>query len=82
MKRCSDGACAICGESETAKSPIDGAVKRLAVDHDHRTGQVRGLLCSTCNNGLGCFKDNIQLMKRAIDYLDYHNSCEAERRGG
>lgn len=64
-----NGGCAICGKSETAKSPVDDSVKRLAVDHNHITGVVRGLLCSTCNNGLGCFKDNISLMKGAIEYL-------------
>jgi hypothetical protein len=54
------GVCAIC---RTA------TVKSLAVDHDHITGIVRGLLCSSCNNGLGRFKDSPENLQRAADYL-------------
>src|SRR5579859_2601716 len=45
------GVCAICGE-------IDPHGKRLSVDHNHETGQVRALLCNQCNVGLGIFKDS------------------------
>lgn len=41
----------------------------LAVDHDHITGKIRGLLCHYCNGGLGHFKDNIENMIKAIEYL-------------
>jgi hypothetical protein len=41
----------------------------LVVDHDHSTGKVRGLLCSRHNTGIGQFRDNIQELQRAIDYL-------------
>jgi len=45
-------------------------VKRvLCVDHDHSTGKVRGLLCDTCNRSLGLLKDNVETLRRAIDYL-------------
>jgi hypothetical protein len=63
------GVCAICHKQEDAISHIDGKPKRLAVDHDHTTGKVRALLCSTCNNGLGCFKDNPELLIVAEQYL-------------
>ena len=56
--------CAICG----AKT-CDAAHSLLAVDHCHSTGKVRGLLCSQCNHGLGNFRDNVQLIARAMAYL-------------
>ena len=62
------GVCAICGNPEIAKSRYAG-IKRLSVDHNHKTGKVRGLLCGTCNHGLGNFKDDIDLLKKAINYL-------------
>lgn len=42
---------------------------RLAVDHDHTNGQVRGLLCINCNKGLGHFKDNAELLQEAARYI-------------
>ena len=55
------GTCAICGDKFSPKVPH--------VDHDHKTGLVRGILCATCNWGLGSFKDNVDLMEKAITYL-------------
>jgi DNA-directed RNA polymerase subunit RPC12/RpoP len=40
------------------------------IDHDHNTGEVRGLLCRDCNLGLGYFKDRVELLKDAIKYLE------------
>ena len=62
------GVCAICGNSETM---IDkrGLKMSLAVDHCHKTGKVRGLLCKNCNHGLGNFKDDQGLLRKALDYL-------------
>lgn len=58
--------CAICKTEKVGKHGT------AAVDHDHETGEVRGLLCSRCNTGLGQFKDNITYLKNAIDYLENH----------
>lgn len=58
-----NGCCKICG---THQSELP---KALAVDHCHKTNNVRGLLCQTCNTSLGGFKDNIDLLQNAIDYL-------------
>lgn len=61
MLKHQDGRCAIC-----RKLPKN---VRLAVDHDHKTGQVRGLLCWACNSGIGKWNDDPKLLSRASDYL-------------
>lgn len=53
--------CAIC------KDIIDESAH---IDHCHSSGKVRGLLCANCNKGLGMFKDNVNYLKSAIDYLN------------
>jgi hypothetical protein len=53
------GVCALCASG-----------KPDHVDHDHRTKRVRGILCFNCNRGLGKFGDDVELMGRAIDYLE------------
>jgi DNA-directed RNA polymerase subunit RPC12/RpoP len=64
-----DNKCAICGkEDDTVLS--SGAYKRLAVDHCHKTGKLRGILCENCNRGIGMFKDNQELLEQAIRYLN------------
>jgi len=60
------GVCAVCG------GPHVGVGGRYHVDHDHRTGVVRGLLCGTCNTGLGQFKDDPVVLEKAISYLKKH----------
>lgn len=64
-----NGVCAICGNPEYV-TMADGKPRNLAVDHNHETGKIRGLLCTNCNKGLGHFKDNIEKLKIAINYLE------------
>lgn len=59
------GKCRICSLPPTA-----GRGKAFHVDHCHRTGKVRGLLCNYCNVALGHFKDNTEILKAAIRYLE------------
>lgn len=65
------GGCGICGVTEnTSGTPaLNGTVLNFCVDHDHNTGEVRGLLCSKCNRGLGFFEDSKDLLSKAIKYL-------------
>jgi Recombination endonuclease VII len=69
-----DHVCGICGEPEASTHSPSGKVKALAVDHDHATHIVRGFLCTNCNPGLGYFKDNPALLRKAADYLEAHNT--------
>jgi hypothetical protein len=64
LLKAQDGKCAICGVLITSLLP-----RQVHVDHDHETGQVRGILCAICNQGLGLFKDTIELLEAAIRYL-------------
>ena len=58
------GRCGICGKHQTEFD------KALAIDHDHETNNVRGLLCMMCNTALGKFNDNKEALYAAIRYLD------------
>jgi len=65
------GVCAICGKPE--KSTYRGKPRCLAVDHNHQTGELRGLLCNDCNIALGWFHDDIDVIKNSINYLSFWN---------
>jgi hypothetical protein len=58
------GLCALCRRAT-------GASRRLSVDHDHATGDVRGLLCRPCNTLLGHARDKLSFFRRCISYLAY-----------
>lgn len=74
--------CWLCGEPER----VEG--RRLAVDHDHVTGAIRGLLCTKCNVSLGYLGDDVSIagwLRRAADYLEgarreFSDACERCRR--
>lgn len=63
MSEAQGGVCAIC------KKPPQKHRRHLDVDHDHKTGRVRGLLCSPCNRAIGYFRDDPELMRAAAAYL-------------
>lgn len=67
-----NGVCAICDLEETAKDRITGKPRKLAVDHCHKTGKVRGLLCTNCNTAIGRLKDDLSLFRAAVRYLKSH----------
>lgn len=57
--------CDICGKPNKNS-------KQVCIDHCHDTGKVRGTLCDDCNTALGKFKDNVELLQKAIQYLKEH----------
>jgi len=65
MLKSQNGKCAIC---KVSRDP--GYKKCFSVDHCHKTGKIRGLLCHACNIGLGLFKENIDTFKRVVTYLE------------
>lgn len=62
------GRCAGC----LSPTPGSSRVKHFFVDHDHATGKIRGLLCATCNMGIGNLKDDPSLMRRLAEYVEAH----------
>jgi Recombination endonuclease VII. len=63
------GRCAICETKVTGVKERGKREHSLYVDHDHKTGKVRGILCNRCNFGIGQFKDDPQLLQKAAEYL-------------
>jgi len=63
-----NGVCKICSLPETKGRGAKN--KRLAVDHNHKTGKVRGLLCGNCNTGIGLLKDDAKILALAVKYLE------------
>jgi hypothetical protein len=59
-----DAGCAICGADAFSSLGL-----KLDVDHDHRTGKVRGVLCHDCNLALACFHDNPFAIEKALQYI-------------
>lgn len=70
------GVCACCGRPETATQR--GRIMTLCVDHDHKDGSIRGLLCQHCNKMLGHAKDSTETLTRAVAYLDAHAAKRAQ----
>ena len=64
------GVCAICSQPESARDHRTGEVRQLSVDHDHRSGRLRGLLCRACNLAIGHMNDSVDRLRMAAAYLD------------
>lgn len=77
MLEAQGGVCPICCQPD---NPMKGSgkVSRLAVDHDHTTGAVRGLLCATCNTAIGLLNDDPDATFRAFAYLKVNNRYPVE----
>ena len=72
------GLCAICGR-KPQKGGNQFVKNFLVIDHDHKTGKVRGLLCSECNLGLSKFEDNPKYFENAIKYLKEHEEIKSKQ---
>lgn len=59
-----NGGCAICGTADVGKGR-----KYFCIDHNHKTGKVRGLLCPKCNQGIGLLQDSPRILITAAEYL-------------
>ncbi|MEW5810262.1 MAG: endonuclease VII domain-containing protein [Actinomycetota bacterium] len=68
MREAQNNLCAICGLPET--DAIRGQVINLAIDHCHRTGEIRALLCGRCNKAIGLMLDDPERLRAAADYLE------------
>ena len=53
-----------------SKRTIAGITSKVVLEHDHRSGKVRGWVCDSCNTGIGRFKDDTEILKRAIGFID------------
>jgi hypothetical protein len=74
-----DGVCGICKHPETDRYKKTGRAKSLAIDHDHQTGKVRGLLCTKCNQSLFLLEKHKGWAENAVRYLSAFNSSTNER---
>jgi hypothetical protein len=66
--------CAICKQPETAIHPRTKEIKKLGVDHNHSTNEVRALLCTRCNCMIGYARESEKLLQAAVDYLRNYNN--------
>lgn len=69
MLMAQNGVCKVCLKPESQLHPISGTPYMLSVDHCHRTGKIRGLLCNRCNRVLGMVDDNTNILQGLIEYL-------------
>ncbi len=73
-----NGVCAACSQSETTLDFRTEQVKNLQIDHCHKTGRVRALLCQECNNALGILHDDPERIRLLLRYVILHESDAIE----
>lgn len=66
--------CQICKKGSTEVDKKYNRVRKLVIDHDHKTGKIRGLLCGPCNRALGGFSEQMETILAAIVYLNKYGS--------
>lgn len=66
MFEAQSGLCKVCGKKSHGK--------RLAVDHDHKTGEIRALLCHSCNTAVGYMEDDSELLRALADYIESYRT--------
>lgn len=78
MSKKQEQKCAICKKDLNLQTNTAKRSKEVAVDHCHVTGKVRGILCASCNQGLGFFKDSVENLQNAIKYLESHSQSNTK----
>ena len=76
------GVCAACGQPETTNDPRTKQIKNLQIDHCHKTGKVRALLCKECNNALGLLHDDVERIRLLLSYAELHQLSDIGFREG
>lgn len=71
MSKVQGGRCETCGKHESQSQ--QGTVRQLAVDHNHKTGKVRGLLCNNCNAAIGYVQESLEIIESIAAYLRKHS---------
>jgi hypothetical protein len=66
------------GKCDICKKHASACRRALAVDHNHKTGQIRSLLCDECNRGIGLLGDDVNRLKSAYEYLLRHDSLTTQ----
>lgn len=74
MQNKQENKCAICLKESGEIDKKYGKIRDLVVDHNHKTGKIRELLCGPCNRALGGFKENVETLKNAIKYIKKHGA--------
>jgi hypothetical protein len=74
LEQSQGGVCAICKQKETLLNRKTKTLREMPVDHSHKTGKIRGILCSGCNTAIGLLKENPEICIAAAEYLRKHEN--------